>query len=102
MSCYTGNIDLQVCINIIKDPRQDLVYAWKIEGMPVAEEFTLTLFGRSRTEKQTYTIKAIDDTLVWTAADADFDNSLMYYEMIPKNHTPVNWIKFHGQITIRK
>lgn len=102
MSCNKYNIDLSVCSDITKDYRQDLSWGWKIIDMPVASEFTLTLFGRNRIPKKTYKIIPVDDTLVWAAPDIDFENSTMYYEMIPTTPSSTNWIRFYGKITNRK
>lgn len=103
MSCETENIDdRHACVEIIKDKRQDLLFGWKIEGMPVAEEFMLTLFSENKMPKKKYLITPEDDTLIWNAPDEDINESIMYYEMIPTVITAENWIKFSGKITSRK
>ena len=99
MSCTTENLDLEACINLIRDKREPMSYAWQIEGMTVASSFTLTLLRRDKTLAQTYVLIPVVDVLTWTAPISDFPDGLMYYSIIPTTPTATNWIELKGEIT---
>lgn len=99
MSCTTDNLDLEACINLNRDKREPMLYAWQITGMTIAPSFTLTLLKRDRTIAKTYTIVPVIDVLNWTAPISDFTDGLMYYSIIPTIPTSSNWIEIKGEIT---
>ncbi len=101
MVCITENLDLEACINLERDARQDLHYSWLIEGMAVATEFTLSLKNRSLEVEQTYALIPVDGLLSWEVSKEDFTDNLMFYSIVPTAPTPETWIEIKGKITTR-
>lgn len=97
--CAIDNLDLEACINIIRDKRQDLEFVWEITGMTVAPEFILKLYNRINKLIKTYTITPnFEDVLVWYAPKEDFTDSIMSYSMTPTISISTTWIELKGQI----
>lgn len=100
--CAIDNLDLEACINILRDKRQDLAFAWEIEGMEVAPEFTLNLFNRINKLIKSFVIaKNIDGALEWNALASEFIDSEMTYSMTPTIQIPATWIELKGKIISR-
>lgn len=102
IKCKIDNLDLEACIIIYKNKEQDVEYYWKIQGMNIAPEYTLTLFSRNKVVHKTYIITPLIDTLLWVAPKEDFIYDFMEYSMTPTIPTPSNWINLKGQIRVTK
>lgn len=97
--CATDNLDLEACINIIRDKRQSLEYAWEITGITLAPEFTLKLYNRIGKLIKTYVITPnFEGVLVWFAPTVDFTDSIMSYSMTPTVPQAETWIELKGSI----
>lgn len=99
--CLTDDLDLEACINIIRNVRQDLNYSWLIEGMTIAPTFTFVLKDQKGNIAQTYTLTPVDGLITLNADKDVFNGSIMTYSITPTTPTADNWIEIKGKITNR-
>lgn len=99
-NCATDDLDLEAVIDILRDKRQPLAYAWEINGIDVAPEFTLKLYNRINKLIKTVIITPdVNKVLIWEEQAITFNDSIMFYSMTPTVELAATWIELKGKIT---
>lgn len=87
--CITDNLDLEACINIIRDTNQPFRYIWQIDNITLAADYTLKLYDRKKNLVQSYLFPINNDNqLIWEPLNAAFTTSEMFYSIVPTVPTP--------------